>query len=225
MQFDAVFVCQGAISGVALAVSGTNFAHGGFCEFGLRVCAATPLALFANHVMYVVRLRPKKQMGRIHALGIVAMMADTHAVRDRAKVEFVTDPMGKDGSAANVKIAVTEGHGAGLPFPTVVRPASVDLFPESNRNGALPVVTMHKPNRLALDPSAAFIVARGWRRGLPTTAFAEFYSGIVRGMIAHVASASNAIGHAAGRFQRRCGAFVASSHYTTGACFVQQEAA
>jgi hypothetical protein len=94
--------------------------------------ARMSLAPLASRVRHVVSVRAKEQMTRIYARRIVAAMKNMQAVRDRAKGEFVRDPMRASSPvAARTEVAVTVRQARSCPFPAVICSTPSDVTPEA----------------------------------------------------------------------------------------------
>lgn len=158
---------------------------------GLRFSAR--LATLANHIGAIVGGCSQEQMGGVHAARIVfsvwAVMADIHAVWDRAKVKFVAEAMRLVGLLLEGCHAVSVSIERPLPYPALGNVASLDLCPERFFAGAethgVPVMAVDEPDGFALDLAASNSVSFGEWGKLPTTAVAITVGNFVRGMISH----------------------------------------
>lgn len=215
---NAIF--GGKFSAVPSLVSSANVANVLRCKLGIMLLLAAhrALASLCHHIVNVVLMGTEEQMGWIDAAGIVASVADKHSIRDGAVGKFIRYAMRWCGGnaaaswsycAVSILVAVRE------PLPAVIGAALVDLAPEAfgkraTRKGfALDAM----PN----DESPLAARELWFREGSATTALAEFYRGIARGMIAHGNSLLSAVAHATERFQslRWQLYWVLPVHYTT----------
>lgn len=172
-------------------------------------------ASFLVLVRHVVCMSSKKEVIGPHAWRIVAVMTNIHAFRYRAIMQFVAEPMRQSCFAIDTYIAVTVTRSAASPFPAAGRSILVDLFPKAVDGRSAAIVSMHKPLGLTFNPSELLVGVRGYLRRLSAAAFAEFDRSVLRGKIGHVATFLSRFGHAAGRFQRRCGASIGDLNYST----------
>lgn len=84
-------------------------------ELGVSVW---PVSLLSDHVRHVVAVRPEKQMGRINARPVVAVVENPKAVRDRADEKLIGDSMRVKDLAASARpdlpvTAVSQSAGPG----------------------------------------------------------------------------------------------------------------
>ena len=137
---DAVITRDG-VSVISARQPSTNGKHLGLVQF----CALEPRSLsgfpgsrllsgttFAEHVLRVIALRSRKQMGGIDALPIIASVKDARlVVRDVAINQEECDPMGVGGVLfADAKLAVTTRSETCRPFPAFIRSRLADLLPK-----------------------------------------------------------------------------------------------
>lgn len=77
------------------------------------------VSILGSHVAIVVRDRTEKQVDGVHALWVIAMMADAHAFWNWAEVHFPRNSMGTKGFAFDGKLAVPELFQAPNPIPAI----------------------------------------------------------------------------------------------------------
>lgn len=140
--------------GIAVMSVGSFFA---FLAMNWRVAAAT----FVMHILCVVGLCAKKEMGWIAARRIVAYMANVHAVWYRSISKFPSNTAGDRAfvastfSLAHREVSVSMRPATCLPLPAFVRAAPVYLFPETFFDWALMFCSVDVAgtiaNRLAFD--------------------------------------------------------------------------
>jgi len=92
-------------------------------------CALMTSSAFLVHVGHIIGLRAKKQMGRINAVGYVAVMAHLVSVWYRTKMNLPTETMGESCSARCAYLAVTKKHCVAGPKPTSL--SFLDFIPEA----------------------------------------------------------------------------------------------
>lgn len=125
----------------ALGQLGTNGKHFAFIQFGVGICRATlrsprPCLLarptLRIHIVRILSLRARKQVGRIDAFPVVAPMQDAGpVVRDVPVGKKIRNPMRLLGMlVADPDLAVAAIPNTRRPFPAIVRTCFADLLPE-----------------------------------------------------------------------------------------------
>lgn len=98
------------------------------------ICEAEPVSVFSHHISAIVANRSGKQVVRIDATSVVAMMANYQAVRDGPFVALIRKTMRPLGLPIPVERSVSVAHPISAPFPTIgfdrVFNKLVKLFPE-----------------------------------------------------------------------------------------------
>lgn len=148
----------------------------------------------------VVSMIAKKKMGGIHAAAVsyiadwvafVALVTDKHSIGDGAIVNLVRETrcLSWEPPAITfyVHLPIPRAIVAGSPKPTVVRATLVDLCPKT-RFYRLPysnsvVVSLYEAHRLPFDIPPLVVSLLGGLCPTTAAAFAQFYSGFVRGII------------------------------------------
>ena len=169
----------------ALCILAANLSNLFFCENGVAFALVFTvfLAIFTFHVGHIVGMCAKKQVVRIYALSIVAVMTDVHALWNRAVAQLVTKPMCERHCWLDIESSVIGICFVAHPLPTAVWRIFVDVFPEANARRLAAVVSVNKTNGQSLDPSGCRIgYCSNWR-GPTAATFAEFYGRVVRGII------------------------------------------
>lgn len=178
---------------------------------------------FFNHIVRVVLWSTKKKMCRVYTSGIVATMTNKHAFGNRAIMKFIGDTMGK-GSRIRTHSNKTISLFAARTCPEPTSISFVNFDPKSFRQWfiglmtwfAASVMTVNKSSRLAFNISFFAICKSRNRCGQSTTAFAEFYRGLVRGMIVHSKFSLLELAHVPSRLQRCWDNFIGyENNYTT----------
>lgn len=110
-----------------------------FSEYGRVVTLTVPQSAFRGSIEGVVVTSANKQVGRIYASPVVTVMKDEHTRRNRPSMQFPTNPMGTQRTAAALActhLAVTVTTQRTLPFPTLVGCIWKNKLPETfgNRN-------------------------------------------------------------------------------------------
>lgn len=121
--------------------------------------AVKVFATLCDHVVNIVLLCAKPEVGGIHAAWVVARMANEQPIWDGAVMPFVAKAMAKLCASrplffiASHERAIASGGSRAYPIPTIIRAALVYLFPETifQRSAALMVGDIRV--RLTLDPS------------------------------------------------------------------------
>ncbi len=125
---------------------------------------ASWLSEFACHVIHVFGLRTQKEMSRIAAMTIVALVADDHALWDRAVVQFVAESVWESRAARVVEITSAFG-GSIFPLPAFIRIAFCNACPKAIFQRTLwqwwqrpeyGMVSVNKSFRMMLKPSDLF---------------------------------------------------------------------
>lgn len=115
---DAVFFGQQSV------ISGRFDADGGHClgrNFESAVSFSDIAAPFRVHIMDVIGIGPKKQMRRIAAWGIVAVVADKETVWNGTVGPLISQAVRFLSAIIEAKLAVSERFvAAALPFPATI---------------------------------------------------------------------------------------------------------
>lgn len=77
-------------------VTPSNVQHHRRRQFGAVVLFAVATALLLGHVPLILGASPEEKMGRIHALGVVALVEHAQVIGDRAVGQFPRQSMGQD---------------------------------------------------------------------------------------------------------------------------------
>src|SRR5260370_6637087 len=90
-------------------------------------------ASLSDHVLRIVLVRTDKQMRRITARGVVAVVADEQAARNGALTELIGDPMRKSWLPSLAPHETTAPFRIALrhPWPTAHQIRAIDFLPES----------------------------------------------------------------------------------------------
>lgn len=145
-------------------VSGADIGHIRLGEFRLCVGGARGLQCppLLYRVSHIVQVGAKKDVGRIHAASIVAMMASEHPIRNFADEQRVEQSMGEPRPLAVPSCAVTVGVGTGDPDPTPGRAGVlIDLLVKA-RNQFVSWQNCHVNLRKRLAVPRAFTAPRGF---------------------------------------------------------------
>lgn len=190
----AVLLGKLALSNSASGILGAKFLYLRIRKFCMAVLFAIGVSAFLSHISQIVLRRTKKQMRRVAAFSIVAFMANKEIVRALTESQEPRSAMGAHVLAflARFNGSVSLAVKAALPLPAVIGTALVYLFPKAFGKGTLGSGVV-AGNEFSLKAGEF-----GNRNQLSTTAGTKFLSGFVRGMLGHVDSASNAVGHATG---------------------------
>ena len=141
------------------------------------------LASLTFHIRHVVVMGSQKQVCRINATRVIAMMTAEHTLGDSAIVQFVAVAMREFHLVTNVQHPVTSRKLASRPFPTFIGSVLVDVLPKTIYCRTAAIVSMYKACWLPHDATIAFVGYCGeWRR-LTASAFAEFNRRVLRGII------------------------------------------
>lgn len=134
-------------------------------------------ATLLEHVLSVIFCCAEKQVVGIATRGIIAFMETVKVIGDRAIVKLVRVAVSAHIASVYPKLTVAIWLLASLPFPTFVRAALVELFPEANfgrAHGAQSyVMTNNKAYRLTFDMTQLGIAPYGNGREFSATAFAK----------------------------------------------------
>lgn len=152
-------------------------------EFRHAVCLTFVLTTLAHLVGHVVRVRAKKQVGRIHASAIIAFVQNVKIFGDGAKVDFVGSAMGAGCSAFPPYLAIASVVQARSPLPAFGLGSRIDVTPENLPNRESTIVTMNESDRLPFDVTRTLVVMLGNWGGLAASAFAKFNRGLARGIM------------------------------------------
>lgn len=153
-----------------------------FLLFGRGVRFALTTALLGRHIFHVVSLRTQKQMARVNARGIVALMKNMQSVKDRAIVQFPTKVTCKPSLVTNAKTGAPFSA-ATRPFPTIIKAALVYLLPETFSIVFLGIMAVNKTHRLAFNSILRSIRFNGNCCQLTATTVAITVWDFLRGMI------------------------------------------
>ncbi len=108
--------------GVAASLRNTDMATAALagCRPGFRL-----------RVSLVVQSRADPEMRRVAARRVVTGVADVHAMRDGADLQFIRDPMCSQRASTNPELSIAASPESADPRPTVIRSATVNVAPES----------------------------------------------------------------------------------------------
>lgn len=181
-----------------------------------------PAFLFA--IVHVVFVRAKKEVCRIDTAGIVAFMKAIKTSRDCAVMKLIRKTMGQSRLVLHFECAIALAVGSCRPLPAFVGAALANFGPESflrrsSLNSHLAAMTGQEAHGVAFAVTASFRSHFSDWSGITAAAFAEFYRGLVRGMIVHVNSPFMTLTTPPDGSNRRGGNFIDcySFNYTTGA--------
>lgn len=171
---DAVMNGNGFVSAFPGSIGAAYFKYLRLGELSRR--AVCPYAVICSALSYlvshVVKRTAKEQVTRIHAGGIVTPMADERAIRNRADMQFITEPMGPYVLPLYVHHAVTVGSRP-CPIPTLVFALLCDVTPKAIFR------VLHSPSVVALLPAkqarTALHVAREKLKALAASMASNIY--------------------------------------------------
>jgi hypothetical protein len=129
-----VFFCQN-VNTRSIRVSFSNFSNLIGCEFGGRSALPDSRSPFCHHVSGVPSRARSKQMSRIAARRVVAVVTNTHALGDRAIHQLGRNPVrakeSHDTILSEPKLSVPLRVNRHQPWPAGVRAAAVvNVAPE-----------------------------------------------------------------------------------------------
>lgn len=147
-----------------------------FCHVMLRtlrswwICATS----LTSHVVNVVLMRSEKQVGRIAAGRIVAVVADIHALWNWPIMQFVAKAMGVNTCAIDGENSVTGFAQLLRPYPTAIWRIAINVLPKAFFRRAIgrSMMSLNIWNGFAPKPSAIASGYFGDRRLLTTTTLA-----------------------------------------------------
>lgn len=136
-DMNTVFVGKNLVRWMVGSVSGANIKHllRGQCGVVMVLAGNTVRVVFSAlsvHVMNVIGLCSQKQMVRTHACRYVAMVANKHALGNRAVVQFPRYSMGAQRSASTssgIDNTVAEVASGSRPQPAGI--SFLDILPET----------------------------------------------------------------------------------------------
>lgn len=155
--------------------------------------SAKIMTTLGDHVAHIISLSPNREMGRIAAWRIIALVQNFHPFGDGAAVEFIAKPMRQDQNMFTViQHPISPVIGGACPLPAIIISGSGNFFPKALFNRALGgIVPPNKSGRLASDVTESGVCSScNWGR-LTTAAFAElrklkFKLGELWGILRHV---------------------------------------
>ncbi len=210
---DAIFRGKAVLSSKPLGMLSAYFDNLPLGQFG---DVAAPFSVTVSNVFL---MRTKKEMRNANASWVIAVVTNFYAERYCSIFHLPSEAMGKNAVAFYIKHAIAGLGSASRPLPAAVRCILVDFQPKSFCGGdAAFIVPTMPPNKADRLPSYLAAVCPGLSCNasrFAAAALAKVYGGVVRGMICHVDTFLSRFGHAAGRFQRRCGASISLLHYST----------
>ena len=166
-----------------------------FRETGLGVRFArrpgvVATSFLGNLVSVVVSYRAKEQVARIHAASVVAGVTNAQVGRNGTIVKCITEAVSSINRHTTKfcqEASITAACRACLPFPTIVRSASIYSFPKSFRQGAVGsnLVEMSSDKTIRFAFHIAFLgVTFGSNSGLfATTTMAITVRDFLRGIM------------------------------------------
>ncbi len=198
---NSIFSGQHFIGNCTAFVSAPNFDYLRCGQF-----YRAPASIFAQFVCVVIGNSTYKQMRRIHAARIVAMMANTCAFGNRAIVQFVAEAMNQLYLAFNAHLPVTACVRRFRPYPTTVWRILVNPVPEARASGLAFIVILEKTHRLAFDAVSCSVSFLSDIRAVAATAVAIAVWDFLRGMMGlhddlqSLCQASGLLAQSPGRF-------------------------
>lgn len=176
-------------------------------ELGLSQLLAIWLSALCNFVCNILLMRSQKEMGRIDATWIIALMTDLHSVWNLTIMEFIRKTMGAHLPKIitllkpNGQVAISGFGFCRLPLPTIVRAALVNMFPKTSL-----VIAVSISGCVAWKVAVARIIDR-----LIATTHAKFWGlemGRDWGMILHVNSPFTTLTTPQDGSTHRCGNYL-----------------
>lgn len=140
-----------------------------FCTVIVRTILAM-LASFAPHILRVVGVCAKPEMGRIATEGIVparAVVAHKHVVGNRANIQQIANAVRVLILPLVPNLPVVAANSS-APLPTLIRAALIYFSPKTTFDGASVAMAANKANRLAKNVTVTFAILA--REGRPLTA-------------------------------------------------------
>ena len=109
-----------------------DLAYFGVRKFGFPASFTKSIPSFLFSVSHIIALCAKEKVGRITALGIIAMMANHHIGWNRAKAQFICFTMRTHHILTYSEVSISLFRGIGVPFPTIrwIRGA-IDFIPKA----------------------------------------------------------------------------------------------
>lgn len=230
-------------AGVSIGAQSPDSQDIGFNELcGVYVLTLDAIGMIhsvARHlVLCMIALRALIQVDWIATGRIVALVQNVQAFGYGAVRQNIGYARSRLGSRFVVELPIAVWTTARLPFPTIIRPAHVYLFPEAkfyranSAGGMFPslhTMAVNKAHRLALNVARSYVCSLCDRRGLTPTAFAQLYLGKFQlelgwGMLRHGNCASSAVAHARGCFRSALALLLQVSIVAQMSAFPQQEA-
>ena len=129
---NAVHSAKFSLSVASGGVSDADLDRMGVRQLGLSASLAARLAPLFVPVVGIVGAGAKKEVGRINAKSIIAVMQDTDAVGNRADAEFIGDTMRGHGSAMQAKLAVPISAARSRPRPALANVDNDNLVPKTD---------------------------------------------------------------------------------------------
>ena len=172
----------------------SNLLHLGFIQLGTWISRTQlpRLTILSIAVVHIVLMRAEKKMIWIHARSVIALMEYLYVVWNWAKVNLPRYALSVGCDPINDQAAVPICCKASCPVPALIGATNVYLFPEFFFDGFFGLgfapMSSNKSNWLASNLTAVgtcYFCKRGW---LSTTAIAEFWCELTRGIIVHVES-------------------------------------
>lgn len=163
---------RNAYSAFGKALSSVNYLM--ISEFGVMGFCPNRLAFLGYFIRYVISVCAKKEMARINAWWVVALVADVQSIMNWAMCQFPCCAVGVNRLLIKSSLPVAFAVCISLPFPTIVWAKNFHLRPKMFFNWGCALktgmVSVNKLNRLALDMTAlAFISCCKWRIFAATT--------------------------------------------------------
>lgn len=163
-----VVLRDGSLRDTAGRVPSTDGANVILGQFRRSGAFTSPMAVFPDGVVNIVRARAQKQVQRVHAWWVVAVMEHAFPWGDRSKCEFPRNAM-RELAPDGIDEAIPAVVGAGCPCPTASRFSLPNLRPEPFRD---------RQARIAVLPTAQMGTAplpslRSGERGATVFAYAR----------------------------------------------------
>lgn len=154
----------GAIRPALAAVSTSYFSNQLICQLGstVRLSLVISSATLAVAIGVIVASGPQKQVSRIDARRVVAMVAYANVRRNRSVVQYPRVTVGSHATTINSDLSVSTLNCPTSPYPALVkcwmvRPVLVDFLPETINGG------LTTQNATALETTCLLLLPIGIR--------------------------------------------------------------
>lgn len=146
--------------GFSPGIAGKNIRYIGVSKFSLRVFLAWCASALEIHVMHILLMSARKEMGWVTARRIVASMANLFPLGHGIIVDFIAKNMSAHSLSVHRDSPISFRSSVACPFPAFIWATFIHVFPEQLNAFVSSIVATNKALMLALHYARLLITAR-----------------------------------------------------------------